>query len=110
MFFRKKEQDKFIERLEERFQALEKRFQETNRETSTETGQLEQLRQKCGISIIGQCGDTVNYDLHEVIEAVDTTNPAQDKTIAGIYRCGYIYKGVIKKKAQVSAYRAVKND
>lgn len=67
---------------------------------------LERCRQLCGISIIGECVSTVDYDLHEVIEVLDTTDPDKDKMIARIYRCGYIYKGQVKKKAQVSAYHA----
>ena len=70
---------------------------------------LEQVRQKCGINMVGEHGEAVDYELHEVVEAIDTTNPNQDKTVAEIYRQGYIYKGTIRKKAQVSAYRMNKN-
>ena len=66
---------------------------------------LEHFRQLCGICIIGECGTEINYDLHEAIKAVSTTDPSKDKTVAAIYSCGYIYKGTVKKKAQVSAYR-----
>jgi len=68
---------------------------------------LEHCRQLCGISIIGESGIEVDYNLHEVIEAVDTSNPGQDKIIADVYHCGYIYKGRVQKKAAVSAYRTV---
>lgn len=66
---------------------------------------LEHYRHSCAISMIQDCGVSVDYDLHDVIEAVDTTNPALDKTIAEIYRCGYLYKGKVRKKAQAAAYR-----
>lgn len=66
---------------------------------------LEHYRRSCAISIIQECGVSVDYDLHDVIEAVDTTDPALDKTIAEIYRCGYLYKGKVRKKAQAAAYR-----
>ena len=67
---------------------------------------LEHYRRLCGICMIEECGIKVNYDLHEVIEAVDTTDSSKDKTIAAIYRCGYLYKGKVKRKAQVGAYRS----
>ena len=66
---------------------------------------LEHYRRSCAISMIQECGVSVDYDLHEVIEAVDTADPALDKTIAEIYRCGYLYKGKVRKKAQAAAYR-----
>ncbi len=66
---------------------------------------LEHYRQLCGIIMIEECNTAVDYDLHEVIEAVSTTDSSKDKTVAAIYRCGYLYKGEVKQKAQVSAYR-----
>lgn len=66
---------------------------------------LRHCQQLCGICIIEECGTEVDYDLHEVIEAVSTADSSKDKTIAAIYRCGYIYKGKVKRKAQVGAYR-----
>ena len=66
---------------------------------------LEHYRRTCAISLIQDCGVGVDYDLHEVIEAIDTTDPSLDKTIADIYRCGYLYKGKVRKKARAAAYR-----
>ena len=60
----------------------------------------------CGITVIAEYGTRVDYDLHEVIETVETENPVLDKTVADIYSCGYIYKGNVKKKARVAAYLA----
>lgn len=68
--------------------------------------QLERYRRLCGISVIEECGVEVDYGLHEVIEAVDTDDPGLDRIIADIYRCGYLYKGRVRRKAQVAAYRA----
>lgn len=67
---------------------------------------LEQCRRECGISIISGCGIPVNYELHEIIEVKDTDDLSKDNLISDIYRCGYIYKGRILKKAQAAAYRA----
>lgn len=66
---------------------------------------LEHYRQACGISLVGECGTEVDYDLHEVITAIETAQPDQDRKIADVYRGGYLYKGKIKKKAQVAAYK-----
>ncbi|MDE7312874.1 MAG: nucleotide exchange factor GrpE [Eubacterium sp.] len=66
---------------------------------------LEQYRRACAVSMIQDCGVNVDYGLHDIIEVVDTKDPALDKTIAEIYRCGYLYKGKVRKKAQASAYR-----
>lgn len=67
-------------------------------------------RQLCGIRLIDTEGATVDYDLHEVIEVLPAPSPTQDKTVADIYRPGYLYKGTVKKKAQVAAYRLEKPD
>lgn len=66
---------------------------------------LEHHRQLCGINIIGECGTEVDYDLYEVIEVIDTDDMDKDRTIAGVFRCGYLYRGNIIKKAQASVYR-----
>lgn len=66
---------------------------------------LERSRRCCGISLIQERGVSIDYGLHDVIEAVDTKDPALDKTVAEVYRCGYLYQGKTKKKAQVAAYR-----
>ena len=68
---------------------------------------LMHARQICGISMIGDCGAALNYDLHEVIEVLDTTDTRLDGMIAVVYSCGYLYKGKVKKKARVAVYRAI---
>ena len=65
---------------------------------------LKQYQNQCGISMIEECGIKVDYDLHEVIEVTETSQAEMDKVIADIFRCGYFYKGRVKKKAQVMAY------
>ena len=98
-----------FEAYQEQFFNL-KRFLDTKNTTWAEQiglmeKTLEHYRQLCGIIMIEECDIAVDYDLHEVIEAVSTTDSSKDKTVAAIYRCGYLYKGEIKQKAQVSAYR-----
>lgn len=68
---------------------------------------LESSRQLCGVSIIETCKTEVDYQLHEVIGVVDTTEQEKDKRIAEMINWGYLYKGKVKKKAQVTAYRFV---
>lgn len=59
----------------------------------------------CGIDIINECGVEADYSLYEVIKAVDTTDSGKDGQIAEVYRCGYLYKGKVKRKAQAAAYK-----
>ena len=65
---------------------------------------LEHHRQMCGISLTGECGSTVDYDLHEVIEVIDTALPEQDRRIADVYHVGYLYQGKVRTKAKVAVY------
>ncbi|MCI9190556.1 MAG: nucleotide exchange factor GrpE [Lachnospiraceae bacterium] len=100
------------------FEAYQEQFWSLKRFTDTaDTKLAEQLelmeknlmhaRQICGISMIGDCGAALNYDLHEVIEVLDTTDTRLDGMIAVVYSCGYLYKGKVKKKARVAVYRAI---
>lgn len=66
---------------------------------------LDRCRRLCGIDVIDRCGETVDYDLHEVIQTTETRDADQDKRVADIYCCGYLYKGKVKKKARVAVYR-----
>ncbi len=100
-----------FESYQEQFWNL-KRFTEQKEEAwSAQTAlmeqKLERCRKLCGISIIEECGGKVDYDLHEVIEVVDTAEQDKDKVVAGIVSWGYLYKGRVRKKAQVTAYHAV---
>ena len=71
---------------------------------------LEHCRQMCGISIIEKCGVEVDYDLHEVIEVRTTAEPNKDRLIAEIIDWGYLYKGKVKKRAQVTVYHTENTD
>ena len=60
----------------------------------------------CGISPVeGEAGKTVDYAVHEVVEVIETQESQKDKTVATVYRPGYVYQGNVRKKAQVAAYR-----
>ena len=69
---------------------------------------LERCRHSCAIDVIQDCGVSVDYQLHDVIEAVECADPALDKTVAQVYRCGYLYKGKVRKKARIAAYKKIK--
>ncbi|MCM1259030.1 MAG: nucleotide exchange factor GrpE [Roseburia sp.] len=66
---------------------------------------LEKSRQMCGISKIAGIGETVDYDLHEIIHAVETDDSRLHEVIEDTYQSGYIYKGKVRKKAKASVYR-----
>lgn len=103
------------------FEAYQEQFFQARRFALKTDGQLEQqlalmeekvsgFINKCGISVIGECGVSVNYDLHEVIEVRNVDNPCKNNLIAEVFRCGYIYNGQIMKKAQVAAYHISNDD
>ncbi len=60
--------------------------------------------QTAGITLIDQKNIPVSYDLHEVIDRVDSTNPELQHCVAEIFKTGYIFKGQVLRKAQVSAF------
>ena len=47
----------------------------------------------------------VDYDLHDVIQITETKDAEQDRRVADIYGCGYLYRGKVKKKARVAVYQ-----
>lgn len=57
-----------------------------------------------GITAIDRTDCVVNYELHEVIELIDTEDMNRDRTVAVVYKPGYLYRGEVRKKAQVAVY------
>lgn len=53
----------------------------------------------------GKPGEPVSYEIHQVLNAVDTSDRSLDKTVFQVYRRGRVYNGKVISKAQVSAYR-----
>lgn len=68
---------------------------------------LKSYRLPCGISMITEPEGKVDYQLHEVIEVIDTAEDERDQTVARIYSPGYLYKGRVVKKAKVAVYKVV---
>lgn len=71
---------------------------------------LDRCRRLCEINVIGVCGEIVDYDLHEVIQIMETDDSDKNGQIAEVYSCGYLYKGKVKKKARVAAYRKLSQE
>lgn len=67
-------------------------------------------RMACGIVLIEETGVCVDYALHEVIEVRETEEEQKDKTVAEVCSPGWIYRGNIRKKAKVAAYRFKKEN
>lgn len=59
----------------------------------------------CGIELVGEEGEPVDYRVHEILEAVDTDRGEQEGMVAGVRSRGLLYKGKVIKKARVTAYR-----
>ncbi|MBQ9009673.1 MAG: nucleotide exchange factor GrpE [Clostridia bacterium] len=73
--------------------------------------QFELVRQKmtaplenAGLFVVDEANVPVNYDLHEVIERVDTTDPALHFCVAEVYTPGYVFNNKVLRKAKISAY------
>ena len=66
---------------------------------------LRKYQELCNIMVIEPGEEPVDYDFHEVIQLADTEDPSLDQKTATVLRCGYLYKGEVKRKAQVSVYR-----
>ncbi len=60
----------------------------------------------CGIIPLGEPGETIDFDLHDVVKTVETEDEGLDRKVACVYRPGYLYQGTVGRKAQVAAYRA----
>ena len=59
----------------------------------------------CGVVRIEETGGRVDYELHEVIEVRETAQEEQTQTVAKVCHPGYIYRGKVRRKAKVIAYR-----
>lgn len=76
-----------------------------NRQISIVQEEITHRMAACGMSEITGAGEKVNYDYHEVIGIADTENAAQVLEISRVHVPGCIYKGKIRQKAKVTAYR-----
>lgn len=63
------------------------------------------LMRPCGLEEVGCQGETVDYEIHEVLSAVGTENGEKAGTVAQVYSSGFIQGGRVIRKARVAAYR-----
>ena len=68
-------------------------------------GQVNAESRLCAIEFIGTKGESVDYRMHEVLQALETVDKDQEGTVAEVYSSGMLYKGKVIKKARVCAYR-----
>lgn len=86
-------------------EALLSEDEDWKRQFSLIREKLERSSLKAGITLLGKAGDAVDYELHEVLDIRETSDPGLDRRIAQVYETGYACGGRIRK-ARVSAYRA----
>ena len=60
--------------------------------------------QKAGITLVDQTNVPVSYDLHEVIDRVDTDDPMLRFCVAEVYKPGFLFKDKVLRKAEISAF------
>lgn len=60
---------------------------------------------EAGITMIGTIGESVNYELHEVIQAEPTSEKERHGFVAQVVERGYMKNGTVLKKAKVCAYK-----
>ena len=66
---------------------------------------LSESRVPAGFQVLCDTDVPVNYSLHEVVAAEDTSDPDMDQMISDVYTCGYLYQGRVLRKASVAAFR-----
>ena len=79
---------------------------EWQRELDVMEEQLKALEKACQIQRIDEESGPVDYERHEVLSVLPAKTPAQDKTIAKLYRIGCISGDGITVKALVAAFKA----
>lgn len=83
--------------------------QEAKEGWSRQFEMMEQMSQKsmseCQLSVFGQEGEAVDYDLVEVLHVVDTEDVEKKGRIYKVNSQGYMFEGKVLKKAVVEAYR-----
>ncbi len=66
---------------------------------------VEGARLLAGLSVTGRPGEMVNYDIHEVIAVTEASEEKMNGRIETVLDPGIVYRGTVRKKARVSAYR-----
>lgn len=79
-------------------EAWSRQFEVMRRET-------QKYMRSCGMEEVGNVGEPLDYDIHEVLSLTETKEEGKAGTVAEVFSCGMIYRGRLMKKAQVAAYR-----
>ena len=58
-----------------------------------------------GLRVISEKGMPVNYDLHDPLAVVETTDETRGMRVADVYSRGYVYRGQVLRKAGVSVFQ-----
>lgn len=61
----------------------------------------------CALEETGRAGESVDFDVHEVLNVVDTEDENLAHRVAEVFAPGCVYHGMIIKKARVAAYRRI---
>lgn len=111
---REKERENFLSLFEvyqEHFWQMKNFAKDRNEALYKQLAMMEKNMQNsqnfCGITVTGEEGEKVDYDMYEVVEAVETTDISKDKKVARIYGPGYLYQGKVKKRAKAAVYRFI---
>lgn len=59
----------------------------------------------CRMVPVGEEGESIDYELHEVLKTVETKDKNSDRKVAAVYRPGLLYQGNVVQKAQVAVYQ-----
>lgn len=59
----------------------------------------------CGLTETGAPGEPVDYEIHNILNIIETQDESKANTIAKVYRRGLFCNGRLIKKADVAAYK-----
>lgn len=67
--------------------------------------EAQKFMRSCEMEEVGNAGEPLDYDIHEILSLVDTEDDQQAGTIAEVFCRGRFYHGSLLKKAQVAVYK-----
>ncbi len=70
---------------------------------------LEPVRVKAGLQVTGKAGEKADLNIYEIVDILQTEDPAMDGKVREVYENGCIYMGRIRKKARASVWRSRKS-
>lgn len=58
----------------------------------------------CGLTEVGKQGEPIDYDIHNILNIIETGDESKANTVAKVYSHGIFYNGRPVKKADVAAF------